>query len=279
MYVEAKLGPIGAKGHVSLDTLIHTEPKLHFIATISGDFDLTVGGEEIATLNVDVLLEGPGRWHARAHASISLLFFSVSGTLDLEWGTDSVPELGPPVDVAQKVRDALAADAAWTHVLPAADAGTVQLRSGADALHPLGLLRLTQTEAPLDVQLAKFGASAVTSADPVTVAITATGGVVTTAQELFATSQFFELSDEDRISKPAFLPFDAGGTVQGEAWQVSDPQTAAVVYEESLGDDESVAVSTTYRPLDAVALGWVAARGGRPRASRRSRSPTRRRSP
>ena len=266
MYVEAKLGPIGAKGHVSLDTLIQTEPKLHFIATISGEFDLTVGGEEIATLNVDVLLEGPGRWHARAHASISLFLFRVSGTLDLEWGTDSVPELGPPAYVAQKVRDALAADAAWRHVLPAADAGTAQLRSGAEALHPLGLLRLTQTEAPLDVQLAKFGASAVTSADPVTAVITATGGVVTPAQESFATSQFFELSDEDRISKPAFLPFDAGGTVQGEAWQVSDPQTAAVLYEESLGDDESVTVSTTYRPLGAVALGWARARGGRPRA-------------
>jgi hypothetical protein len=124
-------------------------------------------------------------------------------------------------------------------------------------LHPLGLLRLTQTEAPLDVQLAKFGASAVTSAGPVTAAITATGGVVTTAQELFATSQFFELSDEDRISKPAFLPFDAGGTVQGEAWQVSDPQTATVVYEESLGGDDGVTGSSTFRVLDVVALGWA----------------------
>ena len=133
------------------------------------------------------------------------------------------------------MHDALADDATWRHVIPAADAGTVQLRSGADALHPLGLLRLTQTAAPLDVPLEKFGANAVTSGDPVTVAITASGGVVTTAQELFAPSQFFELSDEDRISKPAFLPFDAGGTVQGAAWQVSDPQTAAVVYEESLG--------------------------------------------
>ena len=43
---------------------------------------------------------------------------------------------------------------------------------GAEALHPLGLLRLTQTAAPLDVPLAKFGANAVTSGDPVTVAIT-----------------------------------------------------------------------------------------------------------
>lgn len=258
MYVEAKLGSIGAKGHVSLDTLIRTEPKLHFTATISGEFQLTVAGEEIATLDVDVLLEGPGRWHARAHASISLFFFSVSGTLELEWGIDSIPELGPPVDVAQKVHDALAGDATWTHVLPAVDAGTAQLRSGASALHPLGLLRLTQTAAPLDVSLAKFGANAVTTADPVTVAIAASGGVVATAQELFAVAQFFELSDEDRIAKPSFLPFDAGATVQGGVWQVSDPLTAAVVYEESLGLDEDAAGSNTFRALDAVALGWVA---------------------
>lgn len=257
MYVEAKLGPIGVKGHVSLDTLIRTEPKLHFIATISGVFQLTVGGEEIASLDVDLLLEGPGRWHAHAHASISFLFFSVSGTLDLDWGTDSILVLGPPVDVAQRVRDALALDSTWAHVLPAADGGTVQLRSGAGALHPLGLLRLTQTAAPVDVPLAKFGANATTSTDPVTVAITATGAVVTTAQELFATSEFFELSDDDRLSKPAFLPFDAGAVVQGDTWQVADPQTATVVYEESLGDDNASVGSTTFRPLDGLALGWV----------------------
>lgn len=257
MYIEAKLGSIGAKGHVSLDTLIRTEPKLHFIATISGEFQLTVAGEDIATLEVDVLLEGPGRWHARAHASISLFFFSVSGTLELEWGTDSIPELGPPVDVAQRVHDALEVHATWTHVLPATDAGTVQLRSGVAALHPLGLLRLTQTAAPLDVPLAKFGASAVTSGDPVTVAITASGGVVVTAQELFATAQFFELSDEDRIAKPSFLPFEAGATVQGGVWQVSDVQTAGVIYEESLGLDGDAAGSNIFRVIDAIALGWV----------------------
>jgi len=118
MYVEATLGPLGATGHISLDTLIHTEPKVHFTATISSDFQLTVGGEELASMSVDLLLEGQGHWHARAHASISLFFFSISGTLDIEWGTDAPIELGPPVDVAQAVRDALAADATWTHVCP-----------------------------------------------------------------------------------------------------------------------------------------------------------------
>jgi hypothetical protein len=124
-------------------------------------------------------------------------------------------------------------------------------------LHPLGVLRLTQTAAPLDVGLAKFGANSVTSGDPVTAAIIAAGGVVTGAQELFATSQFFDVSDEERLSKPAFLPFNAGATLQGEAWQVSDPQAAPVVYEESLGEDKVSAVPGTFRPLDSVALCWA----------------------
>ena len=74
---------------------------------------------------------------------------------------------------------------------------------------------------------------------------------------MFATSQFFEISDEDRLSKPAFLPFDAGATLQGQAWQVSDAQIAAVVYEESLGEDDVSSGPSTFRPLDAIALGWV----------------------
>ncbi len=99
IYMEATLGPIGAKGHLSLDTLIHTEPELHFSISISGQFQLTVAGDDICSINIDVLLEGPGHWHAHAHASIDILFFSVSGTLDIGWGTDSPPQLGPPVNV------------------------------------------------------------------------------------------------------------------------------------------------------------------------------------
>jgi len=256
LYLEARLGPIGAKGHVSLDTLIRTAPKLHFIVTISGEFQLVVAGEDIASMNLRILLEGPGRWRARAHASISILFFSISGTLELEWGPGDAVQIGPPVDVAQKVREALAADSVWTRVLTAAGAGSVQLRSGAQALHPLGLLRLTQTAAPLGVPLATYGTSPVLTPDPVTVEISATGGVVAAAEELFATAQYFEMSDEERLSKPAFLPFTAGGTLEGEAWTVSDAQTAEVVYEESLGDEQSPGPKH-FRNLDLVALGWA----------------------
>ena len=77
MYVEAKLGPLGAKGHVSLDTLIHTEPKVHFTALISGEFQLTVGGEELASMTWMCFSKGPDagtRAPTRASACSSSAF-------------------------------------------------------------------------------------------------------------------------------------------------------------------------------------------------------------
>lgn len=256
VYLEASLGPIDAKGHIGLDVLIRTDPRLFFSAVASGGFELTVEGEDVASISLDVLLEGPGQWHARAHASVTVLCVTVSGTIDLTWGSDDPVTLGPPVDVAALVSAALADNSVWTHVLPAVDGGSVQLRRGASGLHPLGFLRVVQTVAPLDVALAKYGSNSITSTDPVTVAITADGAVVSTATEMFATSQFFDLSDEERLSKPGFVPFDAGATVAGTSWQVFDATTVDVVYEESLGADDPP-TGRGLRRMPLAEAGWA----------------------
>jgi hypothetical protein len=256
VYLEASLGPIGAQGHISLDVLIRTDPKLFFSVVASGGFELTIDGEDVASISLDVLLEGPGQWHARAHASVTVLCVTVSGTIDLNWGSDDPVTLGPPVDVAALVSTALADNSVWTHVLPAVDGGTVQLRPGASGLHPLGFLRVVQSVAPLDVGLAKYGSNSIVSTAPVTVAVTADSAVVTTATELFATSQFFDLSDEERLSKPGFVPFDAGVTVAGTTWQVFDATTVDVVYEESLGPDDPP-TGRRFHGMSLADAGWA----------------------
>ncbi len=256
IYLEASLGPIDAQGHISLDALIRTDPKLFFSVVASGGFELRVDGEDVASISLDVLLEGPGQWHAHAQASVTVLCVTVSGTIDLTWGSDDPVTLGPPVDVAALVNAAFAENSVWTHVLPAADGGSVQLRSGASGLHPLGFLRVVQTVAPLDVALAKYGANSITATGPVTVVITANGAVVSTATEMFATSQFFDLSDEERLSKPGFVPFDAGATVAGTAWQVFDATTVDVVYEESLGPADTP-TGRQFRQMSLIEAGWV----------------------
>lgn len=270
LFLSAELGPIGAKGNLGLDVLFQTEPHFHFTAELSGCFALTFEGEEICGADIDVLLEGPGLWRARAHASIRILFIKVSGSIDLTWGEDA-HESRPAIDVAERVRAALTQDQVWAHIVPAADAGSVQLRQGAVGLHPLGSLRLTQTVAPLDVPLQKYGANPVASADPIRMTVTATGaGTPAPQTELFAPAQFFQMTDDEKLSKPQFVPFQAGFTIAGDSrLPAADPLTVDVIYEEATSEGRDPVGFRWYATLGADALGWTitgAAVRGRERA-------------
>lgn len=254
--VVADLGPIGVRGGLSLDVLIRTQPSLAFTAQMHGSFRLSFEGSDILSARLDVLLEGPGRWHARAHAEISFLCFSVSGTLELSWG-ESHQEAPPSVLVAEEVRRALDQAPVWAHVIPAQDGGIVTLRDGATALHPLGKLRLTQTVAPLGVALSHFGNASVLDAGPVEVTVTAGFATPEASEELFASAQFFDLTDEEKLSKPAFVAHRAGYTVAGSGWApLADPLVAEVGYEESTQDQRPPAGERRFRGLDASMIGW-----------------------
>ncbi len=254
--VVAELGPIDIRGGLTLDVLIRTQPRLAFTAELRGSFRLSFEGADILSAKLEVLLEGPGRWRARARAKISFLFFSVSGTLELSWG-ESHEQPPPSVLVAAEVRRALDQAPVWAHVIPAQDGGVVTLREGATALHPLGRLRLTQTVAPLGVALARFGSASVADAGPVEVTVTAALATPVAAEELFASAQFFDLTDEEKLSKPAFVAHRAGYTIAGTGWApLVDPLVAEVGYEESTQDQRPPAGSRRFRGVDEALMGW-----------------------
>ena len=235
-FLVAELGPIDARGQLGFDVLIQTEPRFAFIAEISGDFALRAGGHDIASAHVDVLLEGPGQWHARARASISILFFSVSGSVDLYWGDEDTTAISPPVDPAKVARTALDTAASWTATITPIDGAAVSVREGATGLHPLGSVRLAQTAVPLGVGLQRVGASRATSQAPVTVTTTVVGGRAEPVRDMFAAAQYFDLTDDDRLSRPSFVPYESGVVVRGEGWTPGTARAGEVVYEESLGD-------------------------------------------
>jgi hypothetical protein len=246
LYVTAKIGPFGARGALTADVLIHTEPTFSFTAEITGDFALTFEGHDLLGVRVAVLLEGPGHWHARAHVSVGFLFFSVSGTLDTEWGDRDAPlTAGPAVDVAGKILQALAGPpgavpgdpkAGWSALAPGAGSEVVRVRDRAKGLHPLGSVRISQTVAPLGMALARFGTNPVAGPNPVTLAVDSGGLPSTEVSEQFAPAQFFDLDDAERLSRPSFVPMPSGVVVEDLAWRVGPTLAVDVVYEEQIGD-------------------------------------------
>jgi hypothetical protein len=177
---------------------------------------------------------------------MSLLFFTVSGTLDIEWGDSSAPlTAGPAVDVSQKVLEALAglagagagdAKAGWTAIAPSAGSEVVRVRDRAHGLHPLGAVRLSQTVAPLGVALDRFGTNPVAGPNPITLTVASAGLPATDTTEKFARAQYFELSDDERLSKESFTAMTSGVVLQDLAWRVGATISVDVVYEEEIGD-------------------------------------------
>jgi hypothetical protein len=265
LHVTAKIGPFGARGAVTADVLIHTEPTFSFTAEVTGDFALTFEGHDILGVRVAVLLEGPGHWHARAHVSVDFLFFSVSGTLDTEWGDTQAPlTAGPAVDVAQKILQVLggpagggagAAKAGWTALAPAAGSEVVRVRDRATGLHPLGSVRISQTVAPLGMTLARFGTNPVAGPNPVVLALDSGGLPSTEVSEQFAPAQFFDMDDDERLSRPSFVAMPSGVVVVDLAWRVGPTLAVDVVYEEEIGEP------APQRPhhfvgIDEAIFGW-----------------------
>ena len=206
---------VNVHGFLGFDALVEWDP-LAFEFDLTAGVDLRVHGSTIASVHLDGKVSGTSPWHVSGSASISLLFFDISVHVDEQWGNpaDATPAPDPVALVLAAFQDAHA----WSAVVPAGvrvpvtfsgspgDAGVAVL------LEPAGGLRLTQRVAPLGQSLTRFAGmplgGALTLALDAVAVMGATGGDVAT--EEFALAQFADLSDDQKLSLPAFTRYDAG---------------------------------------------------------------------
>ena len=80
-------------------------------------------------------------------------------------------------------------------------------------LHPLGTLTVKQSVVPLDIDISRFGQAAPAGARRFTISSVSLGGQSETTEpvkDFFAPAQFFEMSDDEKLSRPSFEPMAAG---------------------------------------------------------------------
>ena len=65
--------------------------------------ELRVSGRSIAGVSVDLLLEGPGPWHAKGEASLHILFFTIHAGFEVTWGEDDHAPQPPRIDASARV--------------------------------------------------------------------------------------------------------------------------------------------------------------------------------
>jgi hypothetical protein len=214
--LHASAGGFTVDGHVGYDALFTFDP-FGFDVSFSAGVDVKYDGTTLLGITLDAELSGPTPWHVHGSASLQILFFSVSASIDLTWGDDQAVSL-PAVAVLPQLTTALTTPASWSAQLPPGTEQAVTLRGLPPAdtdivVHPMGQLTVRQKVVPLDVPVTKFGNTTPSDGGQFAIEAVTLGpatAAIASVQDTFAPGQFQQLSDSDKISAPAFEEFDCG---------------------------------------------------------------------
>src|SRR5262249_15263216 len=206
-------------GEIGFDVLIQFDP-FFFLAEFHAQLQLKRGSTNLFKVELKGSLAGPRPLSIKGKATFSILWWDVSVRVDKVLVEGEKPPLPDPIDVLPRLLEALASPANWTTNLPAQQRPLVGLRADATVtadllLHPLGKLTIKQGVAPLNIDISRFGQTSPAGARRFSISninIGASDERFVSVRDFFAPAQFFDLSDDEKLSRPSFESMDAGVT-------------------------------------------------------------------
>jgi hypothetical protein len=237
------LGTFSASATLGFDALVKFSPfsfliELYGSASIKHDDDVLMGAD------LYLALSGPEPWHAWGKATIDF-FGEHDISFDVTIGDDPHRQLPPPPDPMPELYAALADARNWTAQLPPDGHVLVTLReldpAGAVLVHPFGQIGVRQRVLPLDVTITRFGALPLAAPLTVTLGASLNGREATSSEPVtdsFAPGQFLDLTEDQKLSRPAFEPFDSGLTgLSISAAAAPAPRSVKFEYETTVVDE------------------------------------------
>lgn len=226
LYAEA--AGFSIQGETGFDVLIQFDP-FYFMADFYAQVQLKRGSRNLFKVRVEGALAGPRPLHIKGKATFEVLWMDVTLRIDKTLVAGEKPPPPEPVDVLPRLKEALGHPDNWVSHLPDGQRPMVTLRprQGAAnevALHPLGTLTVKQNVVPLNLDIARFGQTTPAGARRFTISSVSLGGQNLPTQpvrDFFAPAQFFELSDDEKLSRPSFETLTAGVSVGAEAFTFS----------------------------------------------------------
>jgi hypothetical protein len=271
----AKEGGFNIEGWVGFDALFHFQP-FQFVADVGGRVTVRKGGHKITSVGLDMTLTGPKPWHARGKATFEVLSMKHSVRFDARLGQDESLPLPAPVDVATLLREAARDVRNWSGQLPQNSHPLVSVRPSGDSkgllVHPQSELVFRQRVVPLNLTLSKFGNTAPSGDRFFALREVKLNGIETKpapVTEHFAPAQFFEMNDDEKLSRPSFEPLEAGIRFGTDTTHCKNPVRTPIEYETIVLDPKKAAPGETAEtyPLPAKHLPALALMGAAGRAA------------
>ncbi len=230
-------------GYLGFDVLIIFSP-FSFEFDFSAGFDISFEGVSLCGLSVNGLFSGPRPWHLHGDASIHILFFSVSASLDITWG-DSTPAILPQKPVLPDLLPAFQDPRNWSTALPNGTTQAVTLSTPKPddktlRVHPMGSLSVKENVVPLDLPITRYGNATPSDGNYFSISDVQIDGHEENKQnfqDYFAAGQFLTLSDADKVSRPSFERYDAGINIGSSEITSGADSPRTVFYEERYIDE------------------------------------------
>jgi len=240
--IKASAGDFSVHGFMGFDILIITSP-FSFIAELAAGVELLHGSSVLMSVQLALTLTGPSPIHAKGKATAHLLFIDVSVPFDHTWG-DATHATLPSAEALGPLVQALGEPGNWSASAPpeseqAVTIGSAPAEEGTILVHPFGRITLREKVVPLEIQITKFGSAAPAQWDAFQVgAVTFNGAAQPHApvQDYFARGQFFDMSDDDKLSKESYELQDSGFSAGSTDMSVGAAASADLGYETRIVD-------------------------------------------
>jgi hypothetical protein len=208
-------------GRLEVNALFHFNP-FHFIFDLAAEIALRDGEDWVMGIGVYGSLEGPEPWHLKARAKIKTPWYlpDIDVGLDEEWGNKAPTVSQQTAEVRRLMREAISDARNWQGILQEGNNQHVKhkkiepIPNQAEKIQvaPNGILQFSQTIAPLNLTLQKFGEQIpdIAVLNIKSVKIGEMDLEKDPVQDLFAADMFFTLTDDERLSRPSFERMTSG---------------------------------------------------------------------
>ncbi len=225
-------GTFAAQGMASFDALIQFEP-FGFLAQLRALLCILRNGSPILSAELQANLSGPKPWHAEGFVEFQIV---VKVRVPFEVTAGEPEQIPPPVvNLFDLLLTEVGRKESWASA-PAPEAGTIASLRDRDpaagiVLHPLSSVTLLQRQMPFEKVLNRFGAARPDGSAPrftlEQIGVGASSSAPTTAFADFAPGQFDDLTEDEKISRPAFEAMPAGGAAVIAAFKAPAARTTA----------------------------------------------------